>query len=175
MKRYLKTIVGMGMAGMIVTMTCTSCTNKTIGSPKRQNKEMTNEEQKQNEKQKQNEEQKQKDFMDNADLEGHVVEFSESEFQMSPVKTLKDESGGTTAIGAEPGKENPDELITITYAKDVTFEILTMDMETLTEVSREKTDKETLKKQSNVLVFGDCQDEKHWIAKKVILVRWNNV
>lgn len=178
MSMYLKTI--MGIAGFIISLTCIACTNESIVSPKPKQTVSTSGTKEQNKggdtKNKQKEGNgEQTDYMDGADMQGRVVEFSDSGFQMSPTKVLEDESGGTIAMNDVPGMENPDELVTIDYAKDVTFEILTMDAETLTEASREKTDKETLKKQSEVLVFGQYQDEKHWTAEKIVLVRWKNL
>lgn len=178
MSMYLKTI--MGISGFIISLTCTACANKSTASPFPKQTVSTSSAKEQNKggdiKNKQKEGNGEKaDYMDGADMEGRVVEFSDSGFQMSPLKVLEDESGGTIGMNVAPGMENPDELITIDYAKDVTFEILTMDAETLTEASREKTDKETLKKQSEVLVFGQCQDEKHWTAEKIVLVRWKNL
>ena len=167
---YLKTI--MVTAGVMIVLTCTACTNKSTvptsganptSGAKEQNKEIDTENK------------QEEGYLDGADMQGRVVEFSDSGFQMSPVKVLKDESGGTIQMADASGMENPDELITIDYAEDVTFEIIIMDAVTLTEASREKTDKETLKKQSEVLVFGECQDEKHWTAKKIVLVRWKNL
>ena len=75
-------------------------------------------------------------------------------------------------VQAAPGAENEEDLVTITYASDVTFEIITMDSSSLTEISREDTDKQSVKKQSDVLVFGSCQDTYNWIADKVIIMRW---
>ena len=63
-------------------------------------------------------------------------------------------------------------LVTVTYASDVTFEIITMDMASLTEISREGTDKESIKKQTSVLIFGSSQDTYHWTADKVVILRW---
>ena len=52
------------------------------------------------------------------------------------------------------------------------FEIITMEMASLTEISREGTDKESIKKQTSVLIFGSSQDTYHWTADKVMIVRW---
>lgn len=110
-------------------------------------------------------------FFREADLQGSVVEFSDSGFEMSVVLTTK-EGDGEVMGEAAPGAEKEEDLVTITYASDVTFEILTMDMASLTEISREGTDKESIKKQTSVLIFGICQDTYHWTADKVMIVRW---
>lgn len=110
-------------------------------------------------------------FFREADLQGSVVEFSDSGFEMSIAVTTK-EGGGEVMVEAAPGAEKEEDLVTITYDSDVTFEILTMDMASLTEISRECTDKESIKKQTSVLVFGSSQDTYHWAADKVMIVRW---
>lgn len=110
-------------------------------------------------------------FFREADLQGSVVEFSDSGFEMSIAVTTK-EGDGEVMVEAAPGAEKEEDLVTITYASDVTFEILTMDMASLTEISREGTDKESIKKQTSVLIFGSSQDTYHWTADKVMIVRW---
>ena len=110
-------------------------------------------------------------FFREADLQGSVVEFSDSGFEMSIAVTTK-EGDGEVMVEAAPGAEKEEDLVTVTYASDVTFEIITMDMASLTEISREGTDKESIKKQTSVLIFGSSQDTYHWTADKVMIVRW---
>lgn len=110
-------------------------------------------------------------FFREADLQGSVVEFSDSGFEMSVAVTTK-EGDGEVMVEAAPGAEKEEDLVTVTYASDVTFEIITMDMASLTEISREGTDKESIKKQTSVLIFGSSQDTYHWTADKVMIVRW---
>ena len=110
-------------------------------------------------------------FFREADLQGSVVEFSDSGFEMSIAVTTK-EGDGEVMVEAAPGAEKEEDLVTVTYASDVTFEIVTMDMASLTEISREGTDKESIKKQTSVLIFGSSQDTYHWTADKVVILRW---
>lgn len=110
-------------------------------------------------------------FFKEANLQGSVVEFSDSGFEMS-VAVITKEGDGEVMAEAAPGAEKEEDLVTITYASDVTFEIITMDMASLTEISREGTDKESIKKQTSVLIFGSCQDTYHWTADKVVILRW---
>lgn len=111
-------------------------------------------------------------FYAGADLSGSVVEFSDSGFELSPAKVTKDEAGGEIMEQAAPGAEKEEDLVTITYADGVTFQIITMDSSSLKEISREDTEKASVKKQSSVLVFGSCQDTYHWTAEKIIIMRW---
>jgi len=41
-----------------------------------------------------------------------------------------------------------------------------------TEISREDTDKNSIKKETDVNIFGTSQDDKQWIADKVVIIRW---
>lgn len=116
-------------------------------------------------------EQEDSDYFAEADLQGSVVEFSDSGFELSAAEVIKEDEG-EVMVQAAPGAENEEDLITITYSSDVTFEIITMDSASLTEISREDTDKQSIKKQTSVLVFGNCQDTYHWTADKVIIMRW---
>jgi len=45
-------------------------------------------------------------------------------------------------------------------------------MDSQSEISREDTDKSSIKKETDVNIFGTCQDEKNWIADKVVIIRW---
>ena len=45
-------------------------------------------------------------------------------------------------------------------------------MSSQAETSREDTDKSSIKKDTDVNIFGTCQDEKHWIVDKVVITRW---
>ncbi len=102
-----------------------------------------------------------------ADLQGDVVDFSDSGFRLSAA-----ENKGEELVQAAPGSEKEEDLIVITYRGDVAFEILTMDRESVAELSREDTDKQSIKKQTSVLVFGTCEDTYSWVADRVIIVRW---
>lgn len=187
MKNYFgKKVLGLAGFSMVVMLGCTACadwqTGKTDGDVN-QSVNMENVNQSVNveketgdtqENQYANSEDLDKsdsNFFREADLQGSVVEFSDSGFEMSIAVTTK-EGDGEVMVEAAPGAEKEEDLVTITYASDVTFEILTMDMASLTEISREGTDKESIKKQTSVLIFGSSQDTYHWTADKVMIVRW---
>lgn len=168
MKKFFgKKVLGLVGLGMAVMLGCTACadwqTGKTEGDVNQSvNMENVNSE---------DSDKSDSKFFREADLQGSVVEFSDSGFEMSIAVTTK-EGDGEVMVEAAPGAEKEEDLVTITYASDVTFEILTMDMASLTEISREGTDKESIKKQTSVLIFGSSQDTYHWTADKVMIVRW---
>lgn len=108
----------------------------------------------------------------NANLQGSVVEFSDSEISLSIATITTDENGGEVMAEAAPGMEEQDELVHVTYGENVTIQILTMDSASQTQVSLTDADKSSVKKQTSVLIFGSCQDTYHWTADKVVIVRW---
>ena len=111
-------------------------------------------------------------YLENADLQGHVVDFSGDGFTLSP--TVKYEvEGGEVVVEAVAGEEDPDSLVTVSYSENIIFEAVTIDAASITIISRETVDKETVKKQSSVLVFGTCQDTRNWTADRVVITRWN--
>lgn len=191
MKNYFgKKVLGFAGFGMAVILGCTACadgqTGKTDGDVNQSvnmenvnqsvnvGKETGDTQENQEINQYVNSEDSDKsdsNFFQEADLQGSVVEFSDSGFEMSVAVTTK-EGDGEVMVEAAPGAEKEEDLVTVTYASDVTFEIITMDMASLTEISREGTDKESIKKQTSVLIFGSSQDTYHWTADKVMIVRW---
>ena len=191
MKNYFgKKVLGFAGFGMAVILGCTACadgqTGKTDGDVNQSvnmenvnqsvnvGKETGDTQENQEINQYVNSEDSDKsdsNFFREADLQGSVVEFSDSGFEMSVAVTTK-EGDGEVMVEAAPGAEKEEDLVTVTYASDVTFEIITMDMASLTEISREGTDKESIKKQTSVLIFGSSQDTYHWTADKVMIVRW---
>ena len=164
MKNYFgKKVLGLAGLGMAVMLGCTACadwqTGKTDGDVNQSvnmenvnqsvnvEKETGDTQENQEINQYVNSEDSDKsdlNFFQEADLQGSVVEFSDSGFEMSIAVTTK-EGNGEVMVEAAPGAEKEEDLVTITYASDVTFEILTMDMASLTEISREGTEKRVSK------------------------------
>ena len=52
------------------------------------------------------------------------------------------------------------------------FQITNFSRSSQAETSREDTDKSSIEIDTRVNIFGPCQDEKHWIADKVVIERW---
>lgn len=111
-------------------------------------------------------------FFDGANLQGSVVEFSDKGFSLSPATTEKEEGGGEVMEQAAPGAESDENNVQITYTDNTVFQIVNLSMDSQSEVSREDTDKESVKKQSSVCVFGTCLDTYHWTADKILILRW---
>ncbi len=111
------------------------------------------------------------EFYDGANLQGSVVEFSDEGFSLSAATTEKVEGGGEILSEKIPGLEDDENNVQITYTDDTVFQIVTI-KSSGSELSREDTDKESVKKQSSVAVFGSCQDNYHWTADKILIFRY---
>ncbi|MCI9128404.1 MAG: hypothetical protein HFG28_14800 [Eubacterium sp.] len=111
-------------------------------------------------------------FYDGANLSGRVVEITDAGFAMTPETLMVNEDGSMEGGVAASGYESDETNINITYAEDVVFQIINFSMSSQAETSREETDKNSIQKDTEVDIFGTCQDEKHWIADKVVIERW---
>lgn len=111
-------------------------------------------------------------FYDGANLSGRVVDFTDTGFTITPRTVVVYEDGSSEGGIAAPGYESAETNINITYAEDVVFQIINFSMGSQAEISREDADKSSIKKNTDVNIFGACQDEKHWIADKVVITRW---
>lgn len=109
------------------------------------------------------------EFLEGAQLQGTVVEFSETGFTLSPAST---EADGKVLAEVAPGSESDENNVQITYTDNTVFQIINYSKDSLSELSREDTDKESVKKQSSVAVFGSCQDTYHWTADKILIIRF---
>lgn len=109
------------------------------------------------------------EFLEGAQLQGTVVEFSETGFTLSPAST---EADGKVLAEVAPGSESDENNVQITYTDNTVFQIINYSKDSLSELSREDTDKESVKKQSSVAVFGSCQDTYHWTADKILIIRY---
>ena len=98
--------------------------------------------------------------------------FSDEGFSLSPATTETEAGGGQIMAQAAPGSESDESNVQITYTDNTVFQIVNLSKNSQSEISREDTDKESVKKQSSVCVFGSCQDTYHWTADKILILRW---
>lgn len=111
-------------------------------------------------------------FYDGANLSGRVVDFSDAGCTITPRTLIINEDGSMEGGIAAPGYESEETNIHITYADDVIFQVIYFSMGSQTEISREDADKNSIKKETDVNIFGTSQDGKQWIADKVVITRW---
>ena len=109
------------------------------------------------------------EFLDGANLLGTVMEFSETGFTLSPAST---EADGKVLAEAASGSESDENNVQITYTDNPVFQIVNISRDSWSELSREDTDKESIKKRTSVAVVGSCQDTYHWTADKILIIRY---
>lgn len=113
-------------------------------------------------------------YFEGADLNGRVLEFSDTGFTITPIFREVFADGTSNSWEAAPGKENEEDNINVTYTEDTVFEIVYFNMSLQDVSSREEADKSSIKKQTIVYVFGSSEDGKNWTADKVLIQRWEN-
>lgn len=112
-------------------------------------------------------------YFEGADLNGRVLEFSDTGFTIAPIYREVYEDGTSSSWEAAPGKENEEDNIYVTYTEDTVFEVVYFNMSLQEVSSREDADKSSIKKQTSVYVFGSSEDGKNWTADKVLIQKWN--
>lgn len=112
-------------------------------------------------------------YFEGADLNGRVLEFSDTGFKMTPIYTEVFADGSRNSWEAAPGKEKEEDNIYVTYTEDTVFEVVYFNMSRQEVSSREDADKSSIKKQTVVYVFGSSEEGKNWTADKVLIQRWD--
>jgi len=113
-------------------------------------------------------------YFEGADLNGRVLEFSDTGFTITPIYREVFEDGTSNSWEAAPGKEKEENNLYVTYTEDTVFEAVYFDMGLQDVSSREDADKSSIKKQTVVYVFGSSEDGKNWTADKVIIQKWKD-
>ncbi len=112
-------------------------------------------------------------YFEGADLNGRVLEFSDTGFTITPIYREVFEDGTSNSWEAAPGKEKEEDNIYVTYTEETVFEIVYFNRSLQEVSSREDADKSSIKKQSEVYVFGSSENEKNWTADKVLIQKWD--
>ena len=110
-------------------------------------------------------------YFEGADLNGRVLEFSDTGFTITPIYREVFADGTSNSWEAAPGKEENN--LYVTYTEDTVFEVVYFNRSLQDVSSREDADKSSIKKQTVVYVFGSSEDEKNWTADKVIIQKWD--
>lgn len=113
-------------------------------------------------------------YFEGADLNGRVLEFSDTGFTITPIYREVFADGTSNSWEAAPGKEKEENNIYVTYTEDTVFEVVYFNRSLQDVSSREDADKSSIKKQTVVYVFGSSEDGKNWTADKVIIQKWEN-
>lgn len=112
-------------------------------------------------------------YFEGADLNGRVLEFSDTGFTITPIYREVFADGTSNSWEVAPGKEKEENNLYVTYTEDTVFEVVYFNRSLQDVSSREDADKSSIKKQTVVYVFGSSEDEKNWTADKVIIQKWD--
>lgn len=102
-----------------------------------------------------------------ADINGKLVEISDGELRVAPAQFIDE----NTMVQAADG-EAAENIVYAAVSDHTVFQIMRIDRASLSLIEIKDTDKSGMTKESSVLVYGSKQDETHWSADKVILVKW---
>lgn len=103
-----------------------------------------------------------------ADIDGKLVEISDAELKVAPVQVIDE---NTIATMVQDG-ESAENIVYVTVSDSTVFQIMRIDIASLSLIEIKDTDKSGMTEESSVLVYGSKQDETHWSADQVILVKW---
>lgn len=102
-----------------------------------------------------------------ADIDGKLVEISDAELKVAPVQVIDE----NTIVMVQDG-ESAEDIVYVAVSDSTVFQIMRIDIASLSLIEIKDTDKSGMTEESSVLVYGSKQDETHWSADKVILVKW---
>ena len=102
-----------------------------------------------------------------ADINGELVEISDGELRVAPAQFIDENTMVQTA-----GGEAAENIVDIAVSDHTVFQIMRINRASLSLIEIKDTDKNGMTKESSVLIYGSKQDETHWSADKVILVKW---
>lgn len=105
------------------------------------------------------------DAINNADLFGSVIDFSETGCTLGK-GDISEEQQTVTAEGASADNEDQ---ISVIYGDDITFQIAVSSM---TDITLEPGSKEDVKKSSNVYIYGKKQEDGTFLASRVLIERF---
>lgn len=105
-------------------------------------------------------------------INGTVVEFSDQGCVISPTEYAAAD-GGSLAIAAMPGHEDPEKNVTVQYEENCKFQIAVIDPSTGAVDIKDATVAD-VKKQSSLIIQGSLQDELHVTATLVTIARYQS-
>lgn len=109
-------------------------------------------------------------LLSNAEITGHVVEFSDTGCIISPAEA-KSVDGGSIQLEAAPGHEDPEKNVNIHYSDNCQFQFATIAIST-GNVTYSDANPSDIKKQTALLIYGERSDEKNIEASKVFITTY---
>ena len=105
------------------------------------------------------------DAINNADLFGSVIDFSETGCTLGK-GDISEEQQTVTAEGASADNEDQ---ISVIYGDDITFQIAVSSM---TDITLEPGSKEDVNNSSNVYIYGKKQEDGTFLASRMLIERF---
>ncbi len=111
-------------------------------------------------------------YFEGADMNGRVMELTDTGFTMLKIYSEVMEDGSTNSWEKAPGSETDEDMLYVTCTEDTVFEIAYFSMSQEKELSRETGSADDVKKQQSVYIWGDSPDGKNWTAGRVLIWKW---
>lgn len=109
------------------------------------------------------------DLLNSADMQGSVLEFTDTGCSVNQAKEI---DGGAGLKTEAEGMENTDNAVTVTYNPNCEFIVATLNEQSGTITNVANGSISDVKKQSEVYVYGEFADTLHFNAAKVVIARW---
>ena len=151
--------------GCIGTVSVVGCSNKNFDSKVTGDNQTTNENESSSNADDKENSADDSEVLANADLRGAVLEFSDTGCNIS-IGTQTDDAEMVPAPGAVVEEMNQ---VKIVYGENTYFQI---SHSTMTGITLEDCRKEEVKKQSMLYLYGDYQEDGTFLAKRVIIDRF---
>lgn len=105
------------------------------------------------------------DAIDNADVFGTVIDFSEAGCTLGKGSDTED----TKIVLADGTSANNEEQVSVIYGENTEFQIA---VSTATDITLEQGSKEDVKKSSTIYVYGAKQEDGTFLATRVLIERF---
>lgn len=109
-------------------------------------------------------------LISHSEIQGHVLEFSDTGCVISPQKT-EEVDGGEVAREAAFGYENEKDNVHVHYSADCQFQFAKISIST-GKIALSDADISNIKKQTGLIIYGEQSDDHNIEATKVFLVRY---
>lgn len=109
------------------------------------------------------------DLLDSANMQGSVLEFTDSGCSVSQTKEIE---GGNGIVAEAEGQENADNAVSVKYKTDCEFVIATLSTQSGTITNVASGSINDVKKNSTIYIYGEFVDTYNFNAEKIVIARW---
>lgn len=108
-------------------------------------------------------------LLDDATIEGVVLDFDSTGFLLNQAKDIDDGAG---MMVADAGSEKREDAITVIYQPSCEFIMATLNAQSGTITKEAPASENDIKKQMNVFLYGEFSQDHQFEATKVVMVQW---